>query len=170
MHGGSVRVHSEGEGAGTEFIVRLPLAASQSAGTERKTGAPSTRALPPQRVLVVDDNRDAAHSLGMLMTFLGAEVRAAHDGPTALAVIDTFKPNVVLLDIGMPEMDGYEVAQHIRQREDSAGILLIALTGWGQDEDRRRTREAGFDHHLVKPADISSLQALLASQAKEEKR
>jgi PAS domain S-box-containing protein len=166
LHGGSVGVHSEGQGMGTEFTVRLPLAAPQPAAGGRTAAAPTTKLLPPQRVLVVDDNRDAANSLGMLIKYLGAEVHVAHDGPTALKAVDSFKPSVVLLDIGMPEMDGFEVAQRIRRRGDDAGILLIALTGWGQDEDRRRTEEAGFDHHLVKPADITSLQALLASRGK----
>jgi CheY-like chemotaxis protein len=165
MHGGSVHVHSEGKGAGTEFVVRLPIAAAQDPRSENWS-APRTFIVPPRRVLVVDDNGDAANSLGMLIKYLGAEVQVAHDGPTALAAMESFQPAVVFLDIGMPGMDGYEVAQRIRERGQFSDVMLIALTGWGQDEDRRRTKEAGFDHHLVKPADIGSLQALLASDEK----
>jgi CheY-like chemotaxis protein len=112
-------------------------------------------------VLVVDDNQDAAISLGMLLNFLGAEVRIANDGPTALQSIESYRPDAVMLDIGMPGMDGLEVARRIRKHKDLDDVMLIALTGWGQAEDRKRTHEAGFDHHLVKPADISVLQSLL---------
>jgi CheY-like chemotaxis protein len=114
-------------------------------------------------VLVVDDNRDAASSMGLLLKFLGAEVEVANSGPAALSAVESYHPAVVLLDLGMPEMDGYEVARRIRERPEFDDVTLIALTGWGQDADRRRAHEAGFNHHLVKPADISSLQELLAS-------
>ncbi|MDB5945482.1 MAG: response regulator, partial [Ramlibacter sp.] len=113
--------------------------------------------------LVVDDNLDAAESLGMLLDFLGADVRQARDGPDALDVFAEYAPSVVLLDIGMPGMNGYEVARTIRSRHPSHPATLVALTGWGQDEDRRRARDAGFDHHLVKPAELDALQQLLAS-------
>ena len=115
------------------------------------------------RVLVVDDNRDAAESLGMLLGLLGAQVRVAHDGPTALAAFRDHGPSLVLLDLGMPGMDGYEVARRMRTERGGADVAIAALTGWGHDEDRSRTREAGFDHHLVKPADLDALQALLAA-------
>jgi CheY-like chemotaxis protein len=114
-------------------------------------------------VLVVDDNRDAATSLGMLLDVLGADVQVAHDGPAALKAFDAYRPAIVLLDIGMPGMDGYQVAREIRNRRTGTRVPLVALTGWGQEEDRRRAKAAGFDHHLVKPADIESLQALLAA-------
>jgi CheY-like chemotaxis protein len=116
-----------------------------------------------RRVLLVDDNRDAADSLGALLARLGAEVRVAHDGREALAVFESYRPGVVILDIGMPGMDGYQVARAIRGRPDGEQIPLVAVTGWGQEEDRRRVREAGFDHHLVKPADIGALRVLLGS-------
>jgi PAS domain S-box-containing protein len=161
MHGGTVQIHSPGRNAGTEFVVRLPLPATPIV-TRPKAGSSPASVIGAQRVLVVDDNRDSAVSLGMLLKFLGAEVEVVHDGRAALAAIERFKPAVVLLDLGMPEMDGYEVAAEIRKQPKFAGVLLIALTGWGQDEDRRRTHEAGFNHHLVKPADISSLQTLLS--------
>jgi signal transduction histidine kinase len=161
MHGGTVEVHSDGEGRGSEFVIRLPLAQE-----ERKTGqssrpAPPANVLSSQRILVVDDNRDAAESLRMLLRLLGAETEVAFSGHEALAAVEKFRPAVVLLDLGMPDMDGYEVARRIRERAEFDHVTLIALTGWGQDEDRRRAQTAGFDHHLVKPADLSSLKALL---------
>jgi CheY-like chemotaxis protein len=117
-------------------------------------------------VLVVDDNRDAAESLAMLLSTTGADVHVAHDGPTALAEFELREPDVVLLDIGMPDMDGYEVARRLRESSSPQRVALVALTGWGQDEDRRRVRDAGFDHHLVKPVDLTSLQALLTELAR----
>ena len=119
--------------------------------------------VPPRRVLLVDDNVDAAETLGMLLTALGATIAVAHSGRAALAALDTFDPDTVLLDIGMPEMDGYEVARTIRAQPRHADVLLIALTGWGQQDDQRRSRAAGFDHHLVKPPDIEKLRELLGS-------
>ena len=165
MHGGSVTAHSEGEGKGSEFAVRLPLALAGAAGAHgRSTPVEEVRGLP--RVLVVDDNRDAADSLGALLQMLGAEVRVAHDGADALATLSVFQPVAVFLDLGMPGMSGYEVASRIRARTDIGGTMLIALTGWGQEKDRRQTAAAGFDHHLVKPADVGALQAVLASLAR----
>ena len=161
MHGGSIEARSEGPGKGSEFTVRLPLAGDQQPACAG--AAPIRVSLSPQRILVVDDNRDAADSLGMLLQVLGAEVRIARDGPEALAEFSAYDPSVVLLDIGMPGMDGYEVARRIRSGFPDRRTALIALTGWGQDEDRRRAREAGFDHHLIKPADLDALQGLLAS-------
>jgi CheY-like chemotaxis protein len=119
--------------------------------------------LSPCRILLVDDNRDAAESLGMLLQLLGAQVQAVHDGPAALAVLAANRPEVVLMDIGMPGMDGYEVARRIRQQPHLEDMPLIAITGWGQDEDRDRAQAAGFDHHLTKPVDITVLSALLIS-------
>ena len=118
---------------------------------------------PRHRVLVVDDNRDAAKSLSMLLKLLGAEVQTVFSGPEALEAIAAHRPAVVLLDIGMPGMDGYEVARRIREQSELADVTLIALTGWGQEEDRRRTRAAGFNHHLIKPADVGDLEKLLLS-------
>ena len=164
MHGGKVHVKSEGKDLGTEFVVRLPLGPEDApAGTSAAPRTAST-VLTRQRVLVVDDNRDAASSMGLLLKFLGAEVEVANSGPAALSAVESYHPAVVLLDLGMPGMDGYEVARRIRERPEFDDVTLIALTGWGQDEDRRRRHEAGFDHHLVKPADISSLQELLSSR------
>jgi signal transduction histidine kinase/ActR/RegA family two-component response regulator len=161
MHQGLVAVVSPAEGTGTEFIVRLPLARLDE--VPAAPGPKPLTVLTPQRVMVVDDNRDAAESLGMLLRLLGAEVRVLFDGAEALSAIDQFKPAVVLLDIGMPDLDGYAVARRIRSMPDHRSVTLIALTGWGQEEDRLRSRSAGFDHHLIKPADLSALEELLTS-------
>jgi len=163
MHGGSIEAKSAGPGQGSEFIVRLPLAGSRFAPSLRPRELQPTSSLPARRVLVVDDNRDAAESLGMLLKFLGSEVRVVGDGIAALQALRSYQPTVVLLDIGMPGMDGYEVARRIRELPEFKDTLLVALTGWGQEEDRRRSQSAGFDHHLIKPADIGALQALLNS-------
>ncbi|HYE86002.1 MAG TPA: ATP-binding protein [Vicinamibacterales bacterium] len=158
MHGGTVEARSAGPGLGSEFIVRLPLLTEAAIAT-----APHRRIqpLPSRRILIVDDSRDGGESLAMLLRVLGAEVALAHSGRTALECVDSFKPDVVLLDIGMPGMDGYEVARRIRANPANRNISLIALTGWGQDEDRKRSVAAGFNHHLVKPADIEQLRQLL---------
>jgi|SRR5688572_8739154 len=157
VHHGSVAARSEGIGRGTTVEVRLPLVLDRKPCLE-KPGVLS--ALPNCRVLVVDDNRDAGDTLGMLLTSLHATVRMVHSGPEALAMIDEFEPEVILLDIGMPFMDGYEVARRIRSRRGKS-VRLIALTGWGQEEDVRRAERAGFDHHLVKPPDLEKLGKLL---------
>ncbi|WP_158307844.1 hybrid sensor histidine kinase/response regulator [Ramlibacter tataouinensis] len=162
MHGGTLEGYSEGLGKGSEFVLRLPLAQHE------RHAAPGPAASGPQdldriTVLVVDDNHDAGDSLGEILGYLGADVRIARGGREALQVFADFQPRVVLLDIGMPEMNGYEVAQAIRAGFPDSPATLVALTGWGQDSDRRRAQDAGFDHHLVKPADIDGLQALLRS-------
>jgi len=116
-----------------------------------------------RRVLVADDNEDSAETLSLLLQSMGHEVRSAHDGLRAVEEAEDFRPDVALLDIGMPGLDGYEVARRIRARPWGAGVVLIALTGWGEDEDRRRSREAGFDRHLLKPVDINPLRDALAT-------
>jgi len=160
MHGGRVEALSEGIGKGSSFSVRLPLHASQVAAPKARRREHSS--IDSLSVLVVDDNKDAAESLAMLLRTAGAEVHVAHNGPAALELFASREPHVVLLDIGMPDMDGCEVARRLRELAPAERVALVALTGWGQDEDRRRVREAGFDHHLVKPVDLASLQALLA--------
>lgn len=114
-----------------------------------------------RRILMVDDNRDSADSLGMLMTFLGHVVRVAYDGPSAIEAARDFKPSVICLDIGMPVMNGFEVAQALRADPSFASVVLIALTGWSEDENQARSREAGFDHYLVKPVKLETLETLL---------
>jgi len=166
MHGGRVEASSEGVGKGSTFSVRLPLNVRQAAAPKARGREHSS--IEELSVLVVDDNKDAAESLAMLLRTAGAEVRVAHDGPTALEEFERCESHVVLLDIGMPDMDGCEVARRLREISRPDRVALVALTGWGQDEDRRRVREAGFDHHLVKPVDLASLQALLTSLARAQ--
>lgn len=132
-----------------------------SAPAEAPKVMPASGDLP--RILIVDDNRDAAESLGLLLQMLGASVLAADDGPSALRAVGAFRPEVVMLDLGMPGMDGFEVASRIRERADWNSITLIALTGWGQESDRKFLEAAGFAHHVVKPAEIAALQSLLGS-------
>jgi PAS domain S-box-containing protein len=162
MHGGSVEARSAGEGRGSEFEVRLPIDV-HGAGTgpsEPATPEVPTRA---QRILIVDDNLDAASSLALLLEITGNETYTAHDGAAALEAVEAHRPEVVLLDIGLPTLNGYEVARRIREQPWGKEMLLVALTGWGQEEDRRRSSEAGFDGHLVKPVEYAELIALLRS-------
>jgi CheY-like chemotaxis protein len=174
MHGGRIEANSAGAGQGSEFLVRLPLAPTQAVTstqnlTDTSMETASTTSPIRQRILVVDDNHDVADSLGMLLQLLGYDVRVVHDGPSALATISSYQPSVVLLDIGMPGMDGYEVARHVRKQPEFKDLPLIALTGWGQEEDRHRSKEAGFNHHLVKPVDPDRLEQVLASFADHPK-
>jgi CheY-like chemotaxis protein len=160
MHEGRVEAHSDGPGQGAEFVVTLPRHGGHAPDVAMPAATPSL--LAPRRVLVVDDNVDAGESLELLLRMLGADSRVVHDGESALAMLSSFRPEMVLLDLGMPGMDGYEVARRIREQPGGGAILVIALTGWGQPEDRRRTQEAGFDSHLVKPVSLGVLQSLLA--------
>jgi CheY-like chemotaxis protein len=161
MHGGTVEAHSEGQGHGSEFVVRLPLAESRPEGPAPAPPPPAA-AGRRRRVLAVDDNRDSARTLTRLLQVLGHEVSTAHDGPAALAEADRFHPEIVLLDIGLPGMDGFEVARRLRASPAFADTVLIALTGYGSPEDRAASREAGFNAHLVKPVDLEALKELLA--------
>lgn len=165
MHSGRVQATSPGLGKGCEVVVELPLLVQLGQRTSDASSEDLNResSKPGSRVLVVDDNRDAALSLSMLLRLQGNDVRVAYDGPTALEVAVDFRPNIIFLDIGMPGMDGYEVARRLRRMPVVANTVLAALTGWGQDEDRRRTAEAGFDHHLVKPPEPTMIEQLLGS-------
>jgi PAS domain S-box-containing protein len=167
MHGGSILARSEGPGKGSEFLVRLPIAVSMQIGRQLPANPPSSFRSEERpgrhRVLVVDDNHDAATSLVRLLTSVwGQEVRVAHDGPSALEVASEFQPELVLLDIGLPGMSGYEVAKNLRRRPEFEATRLIAITGWGQDEDRRKSSEAGFDRHMVKPIEPEALAHIVA--------
>ena len=161
MHGGRVEARSDGPGNGSEFIVRLPVVVEasipqESGGEEEK---------PPKsslRILIVDDNRDGADSLGMILRVMGNETRTAYDGQEGVNVAEEFRPEVVLFDIGMPKLNGYEACRRIREQPWGKGVVLIAVTGWGQDDDRLRSHEAGFDHHMVKPVDPQALMKMLA--------
>ncbi len=172
LHGGTVEARSDGPGQGSEFAVRLPACAEPTVrdGHEGDDEAADPTARASCRVLVVDDNVDAADSLGMLLRLSGQQVRVAYDGPTALALAPEFQPEVVILDLGMPSMDGFAVARRLRSQPGFGKALLIALTGWGNEEAKRRSQEAGFDYHLVKPADPRQLQALLESVGRAEAR
>lgn len=164
MHGGTIAARSEGEGKGSEFVVRLPVASATPARSDRSDTTGEEVVPPgPRRILVVDDNADAADSLGQLLELLGNEVRTAYDGEAGVAAAGVFRPAVVLCDIGMPKLNGYDAARRIRAEPWGTNMVLVALTGWGQDDDRKRTADAGFDHHLVKPVDAAALMKLLAA-------
>jgi two-component system CheB/CheR fusion protein len=162
MHGGSVSASSEGLGRGSEFVVRLPAPRRGETSSEADGPQRAAEEKSRLRILVVDDNLHSAESLAVLVKLWGHEARVAHDGPEAIEVALEFRPHVMLLDIGLPRLDGYKVARRLRQEPGLDDLLLIAMTGYGQDEDRRRSREAGFDHHLVKPVDLTRLEAMLA--------
>ncbi|HEV8205013.1 MAG TPA: ATP-binding protein, partial [Pyrinomonadaceae bacterium] len=160
MHGGSIEVHSAGEEQGSEFVVHLPIISKPAL-----VSAPVSR-VPPEsssqrRILIVDDNRDSADSLAMLFEITGNQTYLAHDGVEALESIEKYHPEVVLLDIGLPKLDGHEVCRRVREQPWGKDIRIIALTGWGQEDDRRKSEEAGFNGHLVKPVDYDKLLALL---------
>jgi two-component system CheB/CheR fusion protein len=164
MHGGTVDVHSDGQRRGSEFTVRLPLAQAPSALPPRQDApAAATRRLQGCQLLIVDDNEDAAATLAEVLAADGAEVRVAHDGNGALAELERYRPRAVLLDIGLPDISGYDVAQRIRARPALRGVRLIAVTGWGQDEDRLKSHDCGFDEHLTKPVDVTRLETLLTA-------
>jgi signal transduction histidine kinase/ActR/RegA family two-component response regulator len=162
-HGGTISAHSLGAGKGSRFVVHLPILKAGHPVTGGAAGGRLDADLSARRILVVDDNKDAADSLAMVLGLLGAEVRTEYDGGSGLAAARAWSPSVVFLDIGMAHMDGHEVARRIRQDPNLARVQLVALTGWGQDKDRRDSKEAGFDHHLTKPVDIGVLQMLLQS-------
>lgn len=164
MHGGRVEVVSPGAGQGSEFTIHLPLEKSHIEAVPPEPRPPDPRSsLAERKILVADDNRDAADSLGLFLKFLGASVHVAYDGTAAIEALSAFHPEIVLLDVGMPVLDGFEVARRMRQLPEGQNVLLVAITGWGQEEDRRRTADAGFDYHLVKPVDPAMLQNLLAT-------
>ncbi len=160
LHGGTIDVHSEGPGCGSEFIVRLPA----STGTVPKpVTSTDLGEIARRRVLVVDDNVDAAQTLAILVKHYGHEVETAADGLSALEAARVFKPEIAFIDIGMPEMNGYETARRMRADPATKNVVLVAVTGYGQEEDRRRSLQAGFDQHAVKPVGIDRLSQILRS-------
>lgn len=161
LHGGNVEARSEGRGCGSEFIVRLPLADSVSPVQPASIPDGASAVAGSRRVLVVDDNIDAATSLAVILEMLGHEVSVAADGPSALAVAESFAPDLVLLDIGLPGMNGFDVCQRMRAQSWGRGAMFVALSGWGQNEHKQRARAAGFDHYFIKPIDPDELQRLL---------
>jgi PAS domain S-box-containing protein len=160
LHDGTIEARSDGPDQGSEFVVRLPLIQPLLESPSKEDGS-RIAALSGSRILVVDDNRDSADSLGMLLRLKGNEIRTANDGLEAVEVAETFLPELVLLDIGLPKLNGYDVARRIREQPWGRDVTLVALTGWGQDEDRRRSQEAGFNFHMVKPVEFSALERLL---------
>ncbi len=162
LHAGTIEARSDGPGRGSEFTFRIPIPADAADAIPDTGQAPAPVASKARRVLVADDNKDAADSLAMWLELAGHEVRVAHSGRAALSLAQAFRPDASLLDIGMPDLSGYEVAAELRREPWGSGILLVALTGWGQEDDRRRAREAGFDRHLTKPVDPEALGELLA--------
>ncbi len=162
LHNGSIEVHSEGVGRGSEFVLRLPAIADAAVDTAPAGDAPAALAAVASRILVVDDNRDAADTIAMLLELLGADVETVYRAADAIAALDRYQPAIAFLDIGMPDMDGHQLARVIREHPRGRGVRLVALTGWGQDSDRLRSKQAGFEHHLVKPIDLQALEAVLA--------
>jgi signal transduction histidine kinase/ActR/RegA family two-component response regulator len=160
-HGGTIEAKSEGLGRGCTFTVRVPALPEAPVATSARPGeAPTLQ--QAQRVLVVDDNYDAADSLSMLLEALGHQTRTAHSGPEAVVAAEEFLPDLIFLDIGLPGLSGYEVARRLRKRAEIASAMLVALTGWGKEEDRRKALEAGFDVHLTKPVDLKAIETVLA--------
>ena len=165
LHGGTIEARSDGVGRGSTFVVRLPIVSTATeAASARRPVAPPERVA--RRILAADDNRDAAESLAMLLKLDGHDVRIAFDGDSAISAAGEFLPDVALLDIAMPKRDGFQVARHIRAQPWGRDILLVALTGWGQDGDRARARAAGFDAHLVKPVDPGALNEVLSGRGR----
>jgi two-component system CheB/CheR fusion protein len=165
LHGGTIKVHSGGENQGSEFVVELPSKVVLEGARIPAAQAQPDAGLGSRLILIVDDNVDAAASLGMLLELSGNEVLVAHNGRDALAVARLHQPSVVILDIGMPQLDGYQVAETLRRETRGPDILLIALTGWGQSEDKQRALQAGFDHHFTKPVDLDAIQNAIAAHS-----
>jgi CheY-like chemotaxis protein len=166
MHGGSVTAHSQGAGRGTEFRIRLPLLLDPA---EVGGDAPTENGDAPGeslRVLIIEDNRDAAETLDVLLTEWGHDTRVAYDALSGLELANQFHPAVVLLDIGLPQLHGHDVARRIREQEWGRQALLVAITGWGQEADRQRSKAAGIDHHLLKPADPNVLRQLITQASR----
>jgi CheY-like chemotaxis protein len=162
MHGGKVTARSEGSGKGSTFAIRLPLAPPPPADREPPASAP----VLPKRILVVDDNVDAADTLSLMLRFDGHETHAVYSGVDVLDQVEAFRPDLILLDIGLPGMDGYEAARRIRERARGKHLELVALTGYGQPEDRARALREGFDAHLVKPVNLDELFRVIAGRRK----
>lgn len=163
LHGGSIEARGAGPGQGSEFIVRVPGACASEPAQQERPGPPDPAAAAQLRVLVVEDNLDMANALATLLRLHGHDTAVAHDGQAALATARGFQPDVVLLDLGLPGMDGYEVARRLRAELAARPPLLVAMTGYGQEEDLRRSAAAGCDHHLVKPVQFAEIERLLAT-------
>jgi signal transduction histidine kinase len=170
MHGGRIEAFSEGPGKGSEFIIRLPRSTAAVVEPQRQPAAAERRDARQLRVLVVDDSVDSAESMAIILEMSGHDVRKAHNGPDALRTASDYRPDVVLMDIGMPGMSGHEVAQKMRETSATRDVVLIAMTGYGRQVDRDQSRAAGFDHHLVKPLDFDKLNEVLTASTASSKR
>jgi CheY-like chemotaxis protein len=166
LHGGSIEARSEGPGRGSEFIVRLPTGAPLPECVEAEAASECLSADAGLKILVVDDNRDAADTCAMLLEASGHHVQTAYTGRQALELARTFRPHAMLLDIGLPDVDGYKLARQVRATPWGRSVVLVAVTGWGQEQDRLRAVEAGFDRHLVKPISAETVDSLLRSVAR----
>jgi CheY-like chemotaxis protein len=162
LHGGSIEARSDGPGRGSEFVVRLPVVIEKRVHEAAQSDDSEPACVAKYRILIVDDLEDSADSLAMLLRMSGHEVHTAYDGEEAVTAAEKLRPEVVLLDIGMPKLNGYDACRRIREKPWGKSILLIAVTGWGQEDDRRRTVESGFNHHLVKPVNPRDLMKVLA--------
>jgi CheY-like chemotaxis protein len=163
MHGGSVSAHSAGPDTGSRFTVRLPVARTEAATTSASPVSNSAGRPQNRRILVVDDNHDSALTLAMLLKIMGHETQTAHDGVEAVSTAEQFRPELIIMDIGMPRMNGLDACRRIREQPWGKTITMVALTGWGQEQDQQRTREAGFDLHLVKPVQPAELNEVLGA-------
>ena len=164
MHGGRIEAQSEGLGKGSNFIINLPVSSTESAAQAAPAQAPQ-KPVDGKRILVADDNHAAADTLAMLLECDGHRIATVYDGEQALIAAESFCPEIIMLDIGMPKLDGYEIAQCIRAEPWGRNIKIIAMSGWAQEKDRQRGREAGFDHHLAKPVDPAELKELIAANS-----
>lgn len=170
MHGGRITAYSEGQGKGSTFTVYLPVAATGQKQRKKTTGIAGGTGRRSGRILIVDDNEDTARGLSRILKLSGHEVEVCYNGPSALEKASAFHPEFVLLDIGLPGMDGYEVAFRLRREGCCSDSLIVAISGYGQKEDQRRSRQAGFDYHLVKPVNLDELKALLARHLRDASR
>jgi CheY-like chemotaxis protein len=162
MHGGTIEARSPGIDMGAEFVVRLPVVVKDVKPERSDANGDADLPTTSLKILIVDDNRDAARTLTALLKIKGHETRTAFDGQQGIELAEEFRPDVVLLDIGLPKLNGYEVCQRLRKREWGMQMVMIAVTGWGQDEDRRRSRDAGFNYHLTKPVMFQDLMRVLS--------
>ncbi len=162
MHDGSIVAESGGPGTGSRFVVRLPVVLAVTTDTPDHDGGEKLKPTARRRILVVDDNGDGADSLAEMLRIMGNETQTAHDGLEAVAVAGAFKPDVILMDIGMPRLNGYDACRRIRGEPWGKNIIMVAQTGWGQDDDKRKSQDAGFDFHMVKPVDPVALEKMLA--------
>jgi CheY-like chemotaxis protein len=165
MHGGEIAGYSDGPGQGTRFVIEMPL---HGAAGARQSPSQIDVSRIARRVVIIDDNEDAADTMSMLVEQLGGSARMAHDAVSGLAAVQEFQPDIVFLDIGMPGIDGYETCRRIRQKPSKKHIVIVAITGWGQSQDKQRALDAGFDVHLTKPVDPVALSRVLAGNAERQ--